>query len=137
MSTPDLHFGAVLSLGLEETTAESKWLEGLGYSFLGTGEHFMRTNPPGPSSAALPVLATAAGSTKSIKLVSSVLLAPFYHPTVLGKMALTLDIVSGGRLVLGVGIGGEFPEEFSAANVPIKHRGTRTCLLYTSPSPRD
>ena len=130
MAQTELHFGAVLGLGLEETAAEARWLEDLGYEYLGCGEHFMRGNPPGPSSAALPVLAVAAGATSTIRLVSSVILLPFYHPTILSKLTSTLDIASGGRLTLGVGVGGEFPVEFQAAGISATQRGRRAneCL---------
>ncbi len=127
---PETHFGAVLDLGIEETAAEARWLEDLGYEYAGAGEHFMRGNPPRPSAAAIPALAVAAGATSSIRLVPSVLLLPFYHPTVLAKLASTLDVASGGRLTLGVGVGGEFPVEFEAAGISVKQRGGRAneCL---------
>ena len=124
MSRPDLHFGAVFGLGLEETAAEARWLEELGYEYVSMGEHLMRGDPPGESSAALPVLAVAAGATTEIRLLSGVVLLPFYHPILLAKLASTLDIASGGRLTLGVGIGGEFPVEFQAMGIPVKQRGT-------------
>lgn len=125
-----LQFGATLGLGIEETAAEARLLEELGYVSVGAGEHFMRGNPPGPSSAALPVLSVAAGATNKIRLLSSVVLVPFYHPTVLAKLTSVLDIASGGRLTLGVGVGGEFPVEFEAAGISVRQRGGRTdeCL---------
>ena len=130
MTSPDLHFGAVLGLGIEETAAEARWLEELGYDYVGSGEHFMRGNPPGPSSAAIPILGVAAGATTNIRLLSSVVLLPFYHPTILAKLASTLDIASGGRLTLGVGVGGEYPVEYEAAGISVKQRGGRSneCL---------
>ncbi len=130
MAGPEIQFGAVLGLGVEETAAEAILLEELGYDYVAAGEHFMRGVPPGPSSAALPVIAVAAGATSRIRLLSSVILVPFYHPTVLAKLTTTLDIASGGRLTLGVGVGGEFPEEFSAAGISVRQRGGRTneCL---------
>ena len=95
MTNPDIHFGATLGLGIESAVAEATLLESLGYEYVGAGEHFMRGNPPGPSSANLPLLAVAAGATSSIKIVPSVLLIPFYHPTMLAKFTNTLDIASG------------------------------------------
>lgn len=90
----------------------------------------MRGNPPGATQAALPLLAVAAGATERIRLLSSIILAPFYHPLMLAKFTTTLDIASGGRLTLGVGVGGEFPEEFEAAGLNVRQRGRRTneCL---------
>ena len=130
MATPRLHFGAVLSLGLQETVPEARWLEELGYEYAGSGEHFMRGDPPAPSAAALPALAVAGGATEHLRLVSSVILLPFYHPTVLAKLTATMDIATGGRLVLGVGVGGEFPVEFHAAGLSPRQKGSRSseCL---------
>ncbi len=130
MTTPELHFGAGLALGAAETASQALWMEELGYEYLSAGEHFMRGNPPGATHAALPLLAVAAGATERVRLLSSVLLAPFYHPLMLAKLAATLDIASSGRLTLGVGVGGEFPEEFQAAGLNVKQRGRRTdeCL---------
>ncbi len=109
---------------------QARWLEDLGFDCIAVGEHFMRGNPPIPSHVALPLLGVAAGATEKIKLLSSILLTPFYHPTVLAKMTTTLDIASSGRLMLGVGVGGEFPMEFTAAEIPLKERGdiTNECL---------
>jgi probable F420-dependent oxidoreductase len=122
----DLHFGATLSAGLEATAASARRLEDLGFEYAATGEHFMRGNPPQATGTALPVLGVAAGATTRIRLLSSILLAPLYHPVMLAKLAATLDVASGGRLTLGVGIGGEFPVEFAAMGVPVKERGART-----------
>ena len=90
----------------------------------------MRGNPPGPTHTALPLLAVAAGATERIRVASTIVLAPFYHPTVLAKLATTLDIASGGRLTLGIGVGGEYPVEFEAAGLNVRQRGRRTneCL---------
>ncbi|HLF04817.1 MAG TPA: LLM class flavin-dependent oxidoreductase [Dehalococcoidia bacterium] len=130
MAGPQLHFGVSIALGASETARQARWMEDLGYEYFSAGEHFMRGNPPGPTHAALPLLAVAAGATERIRLLSSVLLAPFYHPVVLAKLTATLDIASGGRLTLGVGVGGEFPVEFEAAGLNVKQRGRRTneCL---------
>ena len=119
-----------MPFGEEETVFQARWLEDLGYEYLAVGEHFMRGNPPVPTAASLPVLGVAAGATERIRLLPSVLLTPFYHPTVLAKLTASLDVASGGRLTLGVGVGGEFPVEFQAAELEIKERGSRTneCL---------
>ena len=130
MASDDLHFGANLALGAAQTAYQAKWMEDLGYEYISSGEHFMRGNPPGPSHAALPLLAVAAGATEKIRVVSSIILTPFYHPLTLARFSATLDIASSGRLTLGVGIGGEFPNEFEAAGLRVSQRGRRTdeCL---------
>ena len=115
-----MHFGEA------ETVTSARRIEALGYDYFSVGEHYMQGNPPRPTSAALPLLGVAAGATERIRLLSSVVLVPFYHPTVLAKLATTLDNASRGRLTLGVGIGGEFPMEFAAAGLNVRQRGSRT-----------
>ena len=130
MADDGFHFGANLTLDIGETARQARWMESLGYEYFSAGEHFMRGDPPGPSHAALPALAVAAGATESIRLLSSIVLAPFYHPLMLARMTATLDAASNGRLTLGVGIGGEYPAEFAAAGLRVNQRGRRTneCL---------
>ena len=113
-----------------ETVTIARRIEALGYDYFSVGEHFMQGSPPLPTSAGLPLLGVAAGATERIRLLSSIVLVPFYHPTVLAKLATTLDNASRGRLTLGVGIGGEFPMEFEAAGLDVRQRGSRTdeCL---------
>lgn len=124
------HFGASLALDIGEIARQARRMEQLGYDYFSIGEHFMRGDPPGPSHASLPALGVAAGATESIRLLSSIVLAPFYHPLQLARMTATLDAASHGRLTLGVGIGGEYPAEFDAAGLRVNQRGRRTdeCL---------
>jgi alkanesulfonate monooxygenase SsuD/methylene tetrahydromethanopterin reductase-like flavin-dependent oxidoreductase (luciferase family) len=69
-------------------------------------------------------LAAAAAVTNRIRLVTTVLLAPTRNAGILAKEAATLDVISGGRLTLGVGIGGR-EDDFIAAPAPFKNRGQR------------
>lgn len=130
MVSEELHFGANLTLEIEDTAKQARWMEDMGFEYFSAGEHFMRGDPPGPSHASLPVLGVAAGATRTIRLLSSIVLAPFYHPLFLARTAATLDAASNGRLTLGVGIGGEYPVEFEAAGLKVSQRGRRTdeCL---------
>jgi probable F420-dependent oxidoreductase len=70
------------------------------------------------------VLAVAATSTDHALLGSNVLLAPWYAPALLARSLTTLDLVSGGRLLAGFGVGWS-PEEYQAAGVPMAQRGAR------------
>ncbi len=130
MPSPELHFGANLALDVGETARQARWMEELGFEYFSAGEHFMRGNPPDASHASLPILAVAAGATSSIRVLSSVVLAPFYHPLMLARISASLDAASGGRLTLGVGIGGEYPVEFENSGLKVHQRGRRTdeCL---------
>lgn len=97
--------------------------EELGFDSLWVGDHILwRT----PLLEPLTLLAGVAMSTKRIKLGTGVLLLPLRQPTVLAKMVATLDYLSRGRVILGVGVGGENPKEFEACGVPLAERGRRT-----------
>jgi len=69
-------------------------------------------------------LAFAAAVTRDIKLATGVIVLPQRNPVVLAKQAATLDVLSEGRLLLGVGVGW-LAEEFDAVGVPFADRGRR------------
>ena len=71
------------------------------------------------------VLAQAAAVTEHVILSTSILVLPFFNPVVLAHQTASLDYHSGGRLVLGVGVGGERPQEFQNFGVPWQERGVR------------
>ena len=79
-----------------------------------------------PILESLTALAFVAGVTERVRLCTGVYLMPLRNPTVTAKVTSTLDVLSGGRLTLGVGVGGEFPPEFEACAVPVAERGSRT-----------
>ncbi|WP_055588460.1 LLM class F420-dependent oxidoreductase [Peterkaempfera griseoplana] len=116
--------------------------EAHGFATLWSGEHVVLVDAPAsryPYSAdgriAVPAdadwldplltLTCAAAATSRISLATGVLLLPEHNPVVLAKQAATLDVLSAGRLTLGVGIGWS-EEEFRALGVPFAHRGRRT-----------
>ncbi|MGW4563013.1 LLM class F420-dependent oxidoreductase [Streptomyces sp. NPDC004561] len=70
-------------------------------------------------------LSFAAAVTKEIGLATGVLLLPEHNPVVVAKQAATLDVLSDGRLTLGIGIGWS-ADEFAALGVPFTARGRRT-----------
>lgn len=77
-----------------------------------------------PSFEELVTLAAAAGATKRIGLVTDILLATAREPVLLAKQAATLDQVSGGRFVLGIGVGSR-PDDFAVTGFGFKDRGKR------------
>ena len=119
---PLVEFGISAPL-LWNVKAEAQRYEALGFDYLVTGEHVMF---PIPVANTLVSLAAAAGATDRIKLLSGIVLAPLYPAALLAKQVAMLDVVSGGRFELGVGVGGEFPKEFEAVGVPLNQRGART-----------
>jgi len=71
------------------------------------------------------LLGAIAGRTSRMRLGPGVLLIPLRNPLLVAKAVASLDFVSGGRAMLGVGVGGEFPQEFEACEVPMSERGRR------------
>jgi alkanesulfonate monooxygenase SsuD/methylene tetrahydromethanopterin reductase-like flavin-dependent oxidoreductase (luciferase family) len=69
-------------------------------------------------------LAAAAGATRRIRLMPSVLLAPLRSASILAKEAASLDALSGGRLTLGLGLGGRM-DDYAAAGTSFTERGRR------------
>ena len=115
--------GMVLAAnGREEALASAKRIEAAGFDSAWVGDHISFHIPILES---LTLLALAAGVTERITLGTAVYLLPLRHPTTTAKVTSTLDVLSGGRLSLGVGVGGEFPPEFEASGVPVGERGPR------------
>jgi len=70
-------------------------------------------------------LTWVAAATRTLRLATGILILPQRTPAILAKELATLDVLSGGRVTLGVGVGW-LKEEFQALGVPFEHRGTRT-----------
>src|SRR5215467_7685023 len=70
-------------------------------------------------------MAFAAAATSRIRLAVAIINAPFISPIYLAKQATSLDVLSGGRHDLGVGLGW-MPQEFTATGSPMERRGART-----------
>lgn len=97
--------------------------EAAGFDSLWAGDHVSFYVPILES---MTLLSFVAGATERVKVGTSVYLLPLRHPTIAAKVASTLDVLTGGRFVFGVGVGGEFPPEFVASGVPVNERGSRT-----------
>src|SRR5579859_3454992 len=93
-----------------------------GYDSLWVGDHV---------SFAVPILdpllqlAQAAVASRRLTLGTSVYLLPLRHAAPVAKQVATLDHLTEGRLIFGVGVGGEFPKEYELCGVPIGERGAR------------
>ncbi len=82
--------------------------------------------PPSATGEAITRLALMTAWTERVRVGTAVLLLPLYHPVIVAKQLADLDARSGGRLSVGVGVGGEFAHEFEAVGVPLAERGART-----------
>lgn len=105
------------------TVDHARQAEVLGFDGVATGEHLFFHGPVGN---AFITLAAAAGATSRVRLISALTVLPLYPAALAVKLATTLDQVSGGRFEFGLGVGGEFPPEFTAAGVDLAERGART-----------
>jgi probable F420-dependent oxidoreductase len=104
--------------------------ERLGFDFVSmSGQVLYDRVARGSQLDPLVLLAAVAGATERVRLITSVLAAPNYNPLILANQAATLDVLSGGRFILGVGVGWN-PEELGAVGVPFEQRGLRAdeCL---------
>ncbi|MBI4308017.1 MAG: LLM class flavin-dependent oxidoreductase [Chloroflexi bacterium] len=98
-------------------------VEAWGYDSVWQGEHI--ANWWRPTFDAMTVCAAFAARTRRVQIGTAIVLLPLHHPTILAKEATTVDIVSGGRFILGVGIGGENKKEFEACSALHNERGRR------------
>ncbi|MEV4513926.1 LLM class flavin-dependent oxidoreductase [Dactylosporangium sp. NPDC049525] len=103
-----------------DPVAAARAAEDLGYDFVSTSDHPSGTDP---SNETWTMLTWMAAHTSRIGVMPRVLGVPYRNPAMVAKMAETLDRLSGGRLILGLG-GGASDEEFRAFGIAV-------------PSPRD
>jgi probable F420-dependent oxidoreductase len=120
----DVKMGMMMS-GADRASilARARQLDASGLHSLWVGDHIAFHIPVVES---LSLLSFVAAATERIELATGVLLLPLRHPTLTAKITGTVDMLSGGRLILGVGVGGEFPPEFAAVGANLAERGPRT-----------
>ena len=111
--------GEHLDRCIDETIAEAQLAEACGFDSCFFGEHHQDHDGFLPSPL---IVATAvAARTQRLRVGTSVILLPLHHPVHVAEDAITLDLVSKGRLIVGVGIGYQ-PADFRAFAVPMEHR---------------
>ena len=114
----------------EAVTRAAVQAEELGLADVWVSEHVIlpKGAPYPPSPAFLePILtlAWAAAATKRVRLGTSVIVLPMHHPVPIAKQLATLQTLSNGRVIFGIGVGW-LEAEFSAFGVPFRERGRRT-----------
>ena len=114
--------------------ATARAAEAAGFDSVWTGEHIVLPEPqapPSPVPADTPfidsavALAYVAGQTKTIRLGTGIIILAQRNPVVLAKELASVDVLSSGRLIFGIGIGYLKPE-FDAIGAPFDHKGPRS-----------
>jgi probable F420-dependent oxidoreductase len=127
-----INYAACADLATAIAVAQAS--EQAGFESLWTGEHVVLPDPQAPPSPAPPQtpfldpvvsLAALAQHTTKVLLGTGIIILPQRNPLVLAKELVSLDVVSGGRLVFGVGVGYLEPE-FRALGIPFENKGART-----------
>ncbi len=113
-------------VSLAEMGAYLRHAEDLGFESAMLIDHLLVTPPAYRTTWLEPIslLAALSGVTRTIKLGTLVLVLPFRDPVAFAKEWATLDVLSGGRSVLGVGVGWH-EGEFAALRIPFRERGRR------------
>ncbi|MEO8438279.1 MAG: LLM class flavin-dependent oxidoreductase [Chloroflexota bacterium] len=131
-----------VGIQLPEVEREVRWaelldmtraIEDLGFDSVWVGEHLLYRWPDRPARGpweAWTLLAAIAASTSRIELGPLVACTNFHNPALLAKQAVTIDELSGGRLVLGLGAGWN-ETEFRAFGFPFDHRIDRFAEAFT------
>ena len=127
-----INFGACAAPDSAQKVAREA--ESAGFESLWTGEHVVLPDPQVPPSPAPPLtpmldpavaLTFVAAHTRSIRLGTGIIILPQRNPVVLAKELASLDVLSNGRLIFGIGIGYLKPE-FEAIGAPFDHKGPRS-----------
>jgi len=115
---------------IDELVSLVELVDRSGYDSLWVGDHVAFAVP---ILDPLLQLAQAAVVSRRLTLGTSVYLLPLRHATPAAKQVSTLDHLTEGRLIFGVGVGGEFPKEYAACGVPLNERGARLTEGITLP----
>src|SRR5438094_2600546 len=98
-------------------------LESAGVDSLWAAGH---VTSPIPQREAMMNFARLATLTERATVGTAVVALPLYPPGLVAKQVADVDGLTGGRVIFGIGVGGEYPEEFRLCGVPMSERGART-----------
>lgn len=128
-AVPGVHTDWEKTAGIEELAAVAESADALGFHHLTCSEHVavpseVASQRGGTYWDPLATFGYLAARTHRIRLATQVLVLGYHHPLEIAKRYGTLDAVSGGRLVLGLGVG-SLEEEFALLDAPFENRGAR------------
>ena len=126
---PGAHAAWEADAGIDEVVTIAERADALGFDHLTCSEHVAVPRADAEVRGAtywdpLATLGYVAAHTERIRLATYVLVLGYHHPLELAKRYGTLDRISGGRVVLGLGVG-TLEREFELLEVPFRHRGER------------
>ncbi len=126
---PRAHAAWETDAGIDEVEHVVATAERLGYEFATCSEHVAIPGDVAATRGAtywdpLPTFGYLAARTTTIQFATFVLVLGYHHPLAIAKRYGTLDRISGGRLILGVGVG-SLEEEFALLDAPFEDRGVR------------
>lgn len=126
---PRVHNSWEETAGLEAVVAIAEAADRLGYNHVTASEHVAVPAPAVPRRGGrywdpLAVFGYLAARTERLRLATHVLVLGYHHPLAIAKRYGTLDLVSGGRLILGVGVG-TLVEEFELLGADLEQRGPK------------
>ncbi len=113
--------------------AVARAAEDAGFESFWGGEHIALPDPQTPSSPMPPrtafvdlcvTIAFAAAHTRTLRFGTGIIILPLRNPVVLAKQLASVDVLSGGRLIFGVGIS-NIEGEYNAVGMPFDHKGKR------------
>ncbi len=113
-------FDPLLVGGRPRFVDAARLTEELGFDAVWVGDHL---HVPSPVYDSMVAIAAVAARTQRVQLGFGVLLLGLRHPAWVAKQLTTIDALAPGRLILGVGVGGEFPAEFEALGLDVHQRG--------------
>ena len=138
------------AFGPADTVRLARLAEELGFDSVWAGEHVVLPSPHAPPAPMQPTdpildplvhLAFVAAATERIELATGIIILPQRNPLVLAKQIASLDVLSGGRLLIGIGVGYLEPE-MTAIGAPMNDRGRRSDdyvaamrAIWTQPGP--
>jgi probable F420-dependent oxidoreductase len=108
--------------GARELAEFARTAEAVGFDSVQVGDHIQWH---APILEATVVMATFAAVTTRVRIASDVVILPLRDPVLIAKTIASLDVLSGGRMIFGIGVGGDHPAEYSAMRVPLRERGSR------------
>jgi probable F420-dependent oxidoreductase len=117
----------------EAIAAVARAAEKAGFDSFWGGEHIALPDPPGPPAAMPPrtvfvdlciTIAFAAAHTRTLRFGMGIMILPLRNPVILAKQLASADVMSGGRLIFGVGLS-NIEGEYKAVGMPFDHKGKR------------